>query len=97
MPPPEGRKKYSKTKPLRFEEFADCQTWWTNREEGERAWRVPVADIEANGFSLDLHNPNRPDDLAHRPPAELLTGLVDTEREILALLEELQVEISGGA
>ena len=24
--PPDGRKKYSKTKPMRFEECADCQT-----------------------------------------------------------------------
>ncbi len=96
VPPPEGRKKYSKTKPMRFEEFADCQAWWTNREEGQRAWRVPVADIEASGFNLDLHNPNRPDDLAHRPPAELLDELVDTEREILVLLEELEAEIGTG-
>lgn len=95
VPPPEGRKKYSKTKPMRFEEFADCQTWWSQREEGERSWRVPFADIEANGFNLDLHNPNRPDDLAHRPPADLLNELVDTEREILALLEGLRAEVGG--
>src|SRR5947208_4201715 len=32
IPPPEGRKKYSKTKPMRFEEFADCQAWWRKRK-----------------------------------------------------------------
>lgn len=90
LPPPEGRKKYSKTKPIRFEEFAECQDWWTDRTENERAWRVPIADIEANGYNLDLRNPNRPDDLAHRPPAELLAELVDTEHEILSLLEDLR-------
>ena len=92
---PEGRKNYSKTKPLRFEEFADCQAWWGERVETERAWRVPVADFEANGFNLDLKNPNRADDLAHRPPAELLAELIATEREILALLSALQVEIAA--
>lgn len=91
--PPEGRKKYTKTKPMRFEEFADCQAWWGNRVANEHAWRVPIADIEANGYNLDLRNPNRPDDLAHRPPAELLAELVATEREILALLEDLQAEL----
>jgi len=95
IPPPEGRKKYSKTKPMRFEEFADCQAWWDEREESERAWRVPIADIETAGFNLDLRNPHRPDDLAHRPPAELLAELVETEREILGLLEELQREIGA--
>ena len=93
IPAPEGRKKYSKTKPIRFEEFAGCQDWWHERVENERAWRVPIADLEANGYNLDLRNPNRPDDLTHRPPAELLAELVETEREILGLLEKLQSEI----
>lgn len=92
--PPEGRKKYSKTKPMRFEEFADCQAWWTRRVENERAWRVAFADLEAAEFDLDLHNPNRPDDLAHRPPVELVAELVETEREILAVLRDLQVEVT---
>jgi type I restriction enzyme M protein len=95
IPPPEGRKKYSKTKPMRFEEFADCQAWWDDRKEDERAWRVPIADIEASDFNLDLRNPHRPDDLAHRPPAELLAELVETEREILGLLAELQAEVGA--
>ncbi len=95
IPPPEGRKKYTKTKPMRFEEFADCQAWWDDRAESERAWRVPIADVEGNGYSLDLRNPNRPADLAHRPPVELLAELVATEGEILELLEEMQAEIGG--
>ena len=90
LPPPDGRKKYSKTKPLRFEEFAECQAWWGNREESERSWRVPVATLETNGFNLDVRNPNRADDLAHRPPAELLAELIKTEHEILALLTSLE-------
>ncbi len=96
LAPPEGRKKYSKTKPIRFEEFADCQAWWKNRVANERAWRVPLADIEANGYNLDVRNPHRPDDLAHRPPAELLAELITTEREILKLLEELEASIGSG-
>ena len=95
IPPPEGRKKYSKTKPMRFEEFADCQAWWTERVENERAWRVPVADLEATDYNLDLRNPNAADDLAHRPPAELLTELVDIEQSILQLLEGLHAAVSG--
>jgi type I restriction enzyme M protein len=90
IPPPDGRKKYSKTKPMRFEDFADCQAWWGHRQENERAWRVSIADLETKGFNLDLRNPNRSDDLAHRPPAQLLVELVETEREILKALEDLR-------
>lgn len=95
LPPPEGRKKYTKTKPMRFEEFADCQAWWTERADNERAWRVPIADLKATDYNLDLRNPHRPDDLAHRPPAELVAELIETEREILRLLEELQSEVNA--
>ena len=97
-PLPDDRKNYTKTKPLRFEEFADCQAWWggqdrTNREETERAWRVPVADIEESGWNLDRRNPNRPEELSHRPPEELVKDLVSTEREILDLLAILEREL----
>lgn len=95
IPPPEGRKKYSKTKPMRFEEFADCQNWWNAREENERAWRVPFGNLEATEFNLDLRNPNRPGDLAHRPPSELIAELIQTEHEILGLLQELQHEVDA--
>lgn len=94
LPHPAGRKKYSKTKPLRFEEFAHCQAWWSHRLENEHAWRVSASDIESSDYNLDLRNPNRPDDLAHRPPAELLTELVQTEREILELLNGLQASVA---
>lgn len=98
IPPPEGRKKYSKTRPMRFEEFADCQAWWggsarEGRVENEHAWRVPIGEIEADGFNLDLKNPNR-EDLAHRPPEELVTELIQTEQEIMRLLDEIRSELA---
>lgn len=98
VPPPEARKNYSKTMPLRFDEFQDCQSWWGDkdrkrRKETDRAWRVPIGDIEANGFNLDLRNPNR-SDLAHRPPQEIVAELIKTEEEILDLLRTVERELT---
>ncbi|WP_319075239.1 N-6 DNA methylase [Delftia acidovorans] len=46
-PYPPGYKSYSKTKPIRFEEFKPLQDWWgieangfAEREENDRAWKV---------------------------------------------------------
>ncbi len=94
---PEGRKKYSKTRPIRFEEFADCRAWWggstrEGRVETEWAWRVPIGEIEARAYNLDLKNPRR-EDLAHRPPGELVTELVQAEHEMLGALEEISEEL----
>ena len=43
-PLPEDHK-YSKTRPLAFEEFQPLLAWWDNRVENERAWKVPFLDI----------------------------------------------------
>jgi type I restriction enzyme M protein len=43
LPLPEGRKKYSKTAPLQFEEFAPALAWWNARGGGPNAWKVDFA------------------------------------------------------
>ncbi len=43
LPLPTGRKNYSKTAPMQYEEFGDCLAWWKNREENDRAWRIDFA------------------------------------------------------
>jgi type I restriction enzyme M protein len=43
LPLPAGRKKYSKTAPLQFEEFTPALAWWNAREEGPQAWKVDFA------------------------------------------------------
>lgn len=94
-PLPDGRKNYTKTKPLRYEEFAETESWWggasrVGRVETAQAWKVSAATIAADNYNLDMHNPNRPDDLEHRDPAELLDDMIATERELIALLEGLR-------
>lgn len=97
--PPEGRKHYTKTKPMRAGEFEPCHAWWGGRErsgrvENEHAWRVDLADIVASGYNLDRHSPNRPATLEERSPKELVAELVAGERELLGLYEQLQRQIA---
>jgi type I restriction enzyme M protein len=61
-PYPPGVKSYNKTKPIRIEEFEAEKTWWSNRVENERAWRVSFDEIAGNNFNLDIKNPHAPDD-----------------------------------
>ena len=68
-PYPPGYKSYSKTKPIRIEEFDTEKAWWHNREESDslrdsfasRAWKVSVKEIKANGYNLDIKNPHKID------------------------------------
>lgn len=62
---PTDRKKYSKTKPLKSEEFDELKKWWKKRKVNESAWFTNVSDvvkpINGNSFriNLDLNNPNK--------------------------------------
>lgn len=101
-PLPEGRKNYTKTKPLTFEEFGSCAEWWggagrEGRVENEHAWHVPTKEIIDDSYNIDLRNPHRPDDLAHKPPAELVKELIETEEELLVVLRDLEREIEDFA
>jgi type I restriction enzyme M protein len=98
LAPPEGRKGYTKTRPIRFEEFSDCQAWWggttrSARKGTDRAWCVPIADIEANEYNLDMRNPNAVNDLTHRHPAELLTELMESEEGVMRTLCEIEGDL----
>jgi type I restriction enzyme M protein len=103
-PYPEGAKSYNKTKPMRIEEFAPEKSWWggeetTEREESEQAWKVSVEQIKANGYNLDIKNPNTvADELGD--PEELLsdykTMLVSVAETRDALKRELMAALGRG-
>lgn len=92
---PEGRKNYTKTQPVQFEEFSDCIFWWNNRVENERAWRVPIKQIVDNGYNLDIKNPTGKDDFEHLPPEQLVEDIVRKEQRILKIMGEIRLVLAG--
>lgn len=94
IPLPEGRKKYSKTAPMQFEEFADCLAWWKKRKEGPHAWKVKASEIAKRGYNLDLKNPNAKQGIEYVPPAELVARMRVHEAEVQKLLGEIEALVS---
>ncbi len=90
LPLPQGRKKYSKTAPMQFEEFADCLAWWSDRKDGAQAWKTSAAEIAQRGYNLDLKNPNAKQDLEHAAPAELVARMRAHEGETMRLIGEIE-------
>jgi type I restriction enzyme M protein len=89
-PLPEGRKNYTKTKPLQFEEFEPLFEWWESRADTENAWRVPISLFKENGYNLDLRNPSAPQQLEHLPPRELVESILANEARITILVSEMR-------
>ena len=90
LPLPAGRKKYSKTAPLQYEEFADCLAWWNDRVEGPQAWKTTAAEVVERGYNLDLKNPNAKQRLEHAHPRELIASMRSHELDVQRLLEEIE-------
>jgi type I restriction enzyme M protein len=89
-PLPEGRKNYTKTQPLQFEEFKPLIDWWNHRGENERAWKVPAAELLANNCNLDRKNPRAKQDITHLPPEEIVASILDKERRIAEIMERVR-------
>lgn len=56
LPLPEGRKKYSKTAPLQFDEFGGALAWWNDRQPGPQAWAVDFA--AKRGAAVEAASPH---------------------------------------
>jgi len=97
QPLPEGRKNYTKTAPLQFEEFADCIAWWKKRVENDRAWKVPAAEILASGCNLDRKNPSGTDDFEHLPPVQLAYEILRKEQRIASIIAEIRTVLEKRA
>lgn len=99
QPLPEGRKSYTKTKPLQYEEFADCLAWWRGprRVKNDHAWKVRAADVvkhDADGnllsVNLDIKNPNAQEDFEHLPPEQLVADITAKEKRIVEIMAEIE-------
>jgi type I restriction enzyme M protein len=94
-PLPEGRKNYTKTQPLRFEEFAPCLAWWGKRKVNEHAWNVPVADLLADGCNLDRKNPHSAVEEELLPAEVLIERIIEKERRVLELMEQIKLTVKA--
>lgn len=90
QPLPNGRKNYTKTQPIQIEEFTPCIEWWNNREENDRAWKIPATEIVANSFNLDQKNPRGKEDITHLPPEQLVESIMEKEKKILEIMENIK-------
>jgi type I restriction enzyme M protein len=97
QPLPEGRKNYTKTQPIQFEEFSDCIAWWHKRKENDHAWKVPASEILKNGCNLDTKNPRGKVDFEHLPPEQLADDILKKEQRIAEIMGEIKTLLRKGS
>lgn len=92
-PYPDGVKSYNKTKPIRIEEFGSEKAWWADRKETAQAWKVDVETVKANGYNLDIKNPNAIG-ATNGDPDELLVQYSKFMDEASILRDKLKKELA---
>lgn len=90
QPLPEGYKKYTKTKPVRIDDFAGLTEWWENRSESELAWKVSIDTIKANNYNLDAKNPHRGEEEEQLTTGQIIDRIEVSMNKSVQLLEEIR-------
>ena len=97
IPLPEGRRQYTKTRPMEYPELGDCLKWWDKRNENDLAWRVKAKDIlkyddagKLISANLDIKNPGSLEVMEHRPPEDLLADMLEKEQQIIETMMEIK-------
>jgi type I restriction enzyme M protein len=89
-PLPDGKKNYTKTAPIQFDDFADCIKWWPKRKENDQAWKVSAIELLASGCNLDRKNPSAKADITHLPPEQLGASILQKEQRIAEIMGNIQ-------
>ena len=79
--------KYSKTKPIEYEDFSGVEKWFKKKTVNDNAWRIAVSDIKE--FNLDSRNPNYVDDHVVLPPHELVDSYIDIRKKMIGIFEDV--------
>jgi type I restriction enzyme M protein len=97
QPLPEGRKNYTKTQPMQFNEFAACLEWWMKREENDHAWKMSGEELIAVGCNFDQKNPRGGVQVDHLPPDQLAEDILRKELRIAELMREIRQALGSTA
>jgi hypothetical protein len=69
--------------------------------------QVPLAEVlrqsrdyddrgQLISVNLDIKNPNAAGTLEHLPPEQVVAGILEKERRIIEIVEEIKAELEGG-
>jgi type I restriction enzyme M protein len=94
QPLPQGYKKYTKTKPVKLQDFEELKSWWNDRVENEQAYKVDIDTIKANNFNLDVKNPHKGEVEEELATDEILDRLSESFSKSKKLVEELKKELA---
>lgn len=80
--------KYSKTRPIMYEDFQEVEKWFKKKNVSKNSWKVCVKDLV--DYNLDVQNPQDPDVPEILPPHKLIADAILIRREEITILESVK-------
>lgn len=84
-------------RPIEGTQIPDFLKKWKKRTVGDNSWIVSVSDLAEKGNDLSARNPNKVNDVEHKPALELVEIIRTKTGRVSELLEELQGLLEEGA
>lgn len=91
---PEKLKNYSKTNPIKNQEFDPIRDWWNNRVENDCAWKVSIDEIKSQNFDLNFKNPKIKKTFVLTKPSAIINDFIDINLKAEYLMKNLPSNIS---
>ncbi len=93
--PPDGRKLFTKTRPLAYEDMKEFRRWWQEPHDTASAWMVERSAIEADDYNLDIRNPHSDAGSAGEDPGVIVQDLLGMGRALVTQLEAVEALIGA--
>jgi len=101
--PPNG-KNYTRANPIKDEDLKDAlekfNGWkkyletgeeeWKQKAISENSWIASIDEVQENDYDLSARNPNRKQIIEYPEPSEIISDLLEKEKRITELLNELR-------
>ena len=84
--------KYSKTKPIKYEDFKAVEKWFQNKVKNNNAWKINIRDLD--NFNLDSTNPNDINKTLILSPDKLIDSFIDVREDIIKEFKDIKTIIS---
>jgi len=85
----------STRRPIEGSQIPDFLAKWERRADGDNSWTVPIKEIAERDWDLSARNPNKEEDLEHKPALDLVQSIKAKEERIIELLGELEELLEG--
>lgn len=92
---PPDRKKYTKTMPLKYEEFRQCMELWDSRAESANSWIVKYDYVAKMEYNLDIKNPHKTFTYESKEPIAVTNEFMEKINSLKNQLATFETDLIG--